>query len=175
MKNISILSVVSSFIIILMIGRHVEAQYSHKNYVFASAGTFAGNSSFEMCGTLGQPVVEESGNGTFNISAGFWYGDIWTDVNEDFLKLPSKYELLNNYPNPFNPTTIIKYSIPKSGFVAIEIINILGENIATLVNEYKTQGFYKVEFNSFNLSSGIYFYRIHTGNFVDVKKMILLR
>jgi hypothetical protein len=82
---------------------------------------------------------------------------------------------MQNYPNPFNPITSIKYSIPKESDVKLEILNILGEQVDLLVNETKTAGSYEAIWNAINLSSGIYFYRIISGNFALVKKMVLMK
>ena len=86
-----------------------------------------------------------------------------------------------NYPNPFNPSTIIKYSIPKATFVTLKIFNILGKEVATLVNEEKPAGNYQIEFNekqnvnNEKLSSGIYFYKMYAGDYIQAKKMIYLK
>ncbi len=89
--------------------------------------------------------------------------------------LPKTYALYQNYPNPFNPTTILKYSIPKSSFVTIKVYDIIGREVAALVNEEKPAGNYFITFNASNLASGIYFYRMQAGNFVDTKKLLLLK
>jgi hypothetical protein len=83
--------------------------------------------------------------------------------------------LYQNYPNPFNPNTVISYQLPVTGNVTLKVYDILGNEVATLVNEEKQPGVYEVEFDSEGLSSGIYFYQLRTGNFTQVKKMILLR
>ncbi len=88
---------------------------------------------------------------------------------------PAGYRLFQNYPNPFNPSTIISYQLSGSGHLKIVIYNILGDEIRTLVNENKPAGTYSVKFDGANLSSGIYFYRITSGNFSLVKKMILMK
>lgn len=85
------------------------------------------------------------------------------------------FVLTHNYPNPFNPSTKISYSVPKSNLVTIKVYDALGEEIATLVNEEKSIGTYEVEFNGRNLSSGVYFYRIQAGSFIDTKKFILIK
>jgi len=82
---------------------------------------------------------------------------------------------IQNYPNPFNPITQIKYLLVQNGLVTLKVYDVLGREVATLVNEEKPAGTYDVEFNASNLSSGIYFYSITTGNFHQTKKMILLR
>jgi carboxypeptidase T len=89
--------------------------------------------------------------------------------------IPVKFSLEQNYPNPFNPTTQINYSIAKEGLVKISIYDILGREVKTLVNEVKTPGFYAVDFDGTNLSSGMYFYRMESGSFVDTKKMTLIK
>jgi hypothetical protein len=92
-----------------------------------------------------------------------------------YLTLPEQFSLTQNYPNPFNPSTTIKYSIPTSEFVTLKVFDVLGREVATLVNEEKPVGSYEIKFNAANLSSGIYFYRIQTGEFVEEKKMILMK
>ena len=83
--------------------------------------------------------------------------------------------LYQNYPNPFNPTTKIEYSIPKTSFVTLKVYDILGREVVMLVNEEKSVGNYKAEFNGSNLSSGIYFYKLQAGDYTSVKKMVLLK
>jgi hypothetical protein len=89
--------------------------------------------------------------------------------------LPTQYELFNCFPNPFNPSTSISYSIPEVSNVTLKVYDILGNEIATLVNEQKSAGHYTVYFNSKNLSSGIYFYTLQTKTYTATKKMILLK
>ena len=90
-------------------------------------------------------------------------------------EIPTKFDLLQNYPNPFNPTTQIKFDIPKQGFVSLKVYDVLGKEVANLVNEVKAAGSYAVEFDGASLSSGIYYYRIESGSFVNVKKMVLIK
>ncbi len=98
-----------------------------------------------------------------------------TFIKEEIIDTPSKYLLAQNYPNPFNPTTRIEFSIPSESNVEVKVFNTLGMEVATLLNEHKQAGTHSVEFNATNLSSGIYFYKIVSGNYTDIKKMILLR
>ena len=85
------------------------------------------------------------------------------------------YKLFQNYPNPFNPSTKIKYSVPKQGHVKLKVFDILGKEIATLVDEIKSNGIYEVTFDASSLSSGIYFVRIASKDFIDVKKIMLMK
>jgi photosystem II stability/assembly factor-like uncharacterized protein len=89
--------------------------------------------------------------------------------------VPSEYKLYQNYPNPFNPTSNIKYQITNNKFVTLKIFDILGKEVATLVNEKQTAGMYEVTFNSGGLASGVYFYKLQAGDFSEVKKMILIK
>ena len=98
-----------------------------------------------------------------------------TDVNDYSSILPKNFILSQNYPNPFNPTTTINYSAPKSGFVSIKVYDVLGREVATLINENKPAGNYSIQFISGNLVSEVYFYRMQAGDFIQTKKLILLK
>ncbi|MBK9098728.1 MAG: T9SS type A sorting domain-containing protein [bacterium] len=88
---------------------------------------------------------------------------------------PVEYSLMQNYPNPFNPTTTISYSIPKNGLVILQVFDILGIEVAKLINEVKEAGNYSVAFNASELPSAIYFYTLTSGDFSATKKLILLK
>jgi Secretion system C-terminal sorting domain len=99
----------------------------------------------------------------------------YINLEESFTVQPSVYNLTQNYPNPFNPSTKIKYQIPNAGLVTLKVYNILGKEVATLVNENKPAGNYEVEFSAKDLTSGIYIYKLQSGSFVETKKMILMK
>ena len=113
--------------------------------------------------------------------AGIYGHSVWrtstivTDVPDPGNIIPTEYVLSQNFPNPFNPTTKIEYNIPELSLVIIKVYDILGNEIGILVNEEKPIGRYEVEFNATTLPSGIYFYRLQAGSFIDTKKMVLLR
>jgi hypothetical protein len=98
-----------------------------------------------------------------------------TNVLPDQVSLLSKFYLSQNYPNPFNPATVISYQMPVSSNVILKVYDVLGNEVATLVDEYKPAGVYEVELDANNLSSGVYFYRIQAGSFNQVRKMILIK
>jgi hypothetical protein len=111
--------------------------------------------------------------------AGLWEaeilgGDQSTPIDNEN-ELPKEFLLYQNYPNPFNPSTTIKYQISDNGLVKIDVYNLLGEVVATLVNEQKPAGSYQVQFDASRLASGTYFYKLQEGSFVEIKKMILLK
>lgn len=89
--------------------------------------------------------------------------------------VPEKFELEQNYPNPFNPNTTIKFSIPKESQVTLLVYNMLGEKIKELKNEVMKAGYFDVVFDASNIASGVYLYRIKAGDFVQTKKMLLLK
>jgi len=98
-----------------------------------------------------------------------------TDVELYSYEIPTEYSLEQNYPNPFNPSTKIEYRIPEQSFVQLKVFDILGNEVATLVNEEQSSGTYRADFIGNDLTSGIYFYKIKAGGFIETKKMILLK
>jgi hypothetical protein len=99
----------------------------------------------------------------------------YNKVNFIGSEIPATYDLAQNFPNPFNPSTTIRYQIPQDGIVTLKIYDILGSEVATLVNEEKIAGKYEVNFNASVLASGVYIYKIQAGSFINSKKMILLK
>lgn len=122
-------------------------------------------------------VVDKNGN--------LWAGSSWgltkIDFNptavEETESIPTTFSLSQNYPNPFNPETVISYQLPVSSFVTLKVYDTLGRQVATLVNEFQTAGIHNSTFSilSSALTSGIYFYKLQSGSFVDVKKMMLVK
>ncbi len=98
-----------------------------------------------------------------------------TDISEIDGSVPARFALEQNYPNPFNPSTTIIFSLSQKDFVTLKIYNLAGDEIKLLINEEKEAGIYKVTFDAVNLPSGVYFYKIRSGNFTTTKKMILMR
>ncbi|HMQ68103.1 MAG TPA: T9SS type A sorting domain-containing protein [Ignavibacteria bacterium] len=96
-------------------------------------------------------------------------------INQISSYIPDKFNLYNNYPNPFNPGTVIRFDISNSQFVKLSVYNMLGEEVTNLVNENLSPGSYSVDFNASDLSSGMYFYRIETPGFVQTKRMVLVK
>lgn len=105
-----------------------------------------------------------------------WVGDqIVVGVEQISDDLPQQYLLEQNYPNPFNPTTRIRYALPQTSDVELAVYNVLGQKVATLLNTQQTAGTYEVSFDATDLASGLYFYQIRAGSFVEIKKMMLVR
>ena len=119
-------------------------------------------------------LVDEGNNGTIDDT--LFIENQLTSVGEGQGSiLPDEYNLEQNYPNPFNNSTTIKYSIPKEGLVTIKVYNIIAEEVATLVDEVRKPGNYELQFNAGSLPSGVYIYRLISGEFVSTRKMVLLK
>ena len=131
-------------------------------------------------------ILTAPGAGTYTVNAGFKSPSrLWgttsavintTGIDEELIGLaPSKFELYSNYPNPFNPTTNIRYAISQTAFTTLKVYSLAGEEVLTLVNEVKSPGVYELNFDAGNLASGTYFYKLQAGDFVQTKKMLLMK
>jgi len=131
-------------------------------------------------------ILTAPSNGTYTVNAGYKNPSMeWgstsvvltvSGIDEELVGLrPETFALYSNYPNPFNPSTKIRYAISTTAFTSLKVYTSLGEEMATLINEEKTPGVYEVNFDATNLTSGTYLYKLQTGNFTETKKMILLK
>jgi len=146
---------------------------------------YGGIGEYNYCYVKGLGLVTHSFTGHYpdeynqlvaGIIEGVFYGDSTVLHIEVFdNKSISNFSLSQNYPNPFNPITTIKYNLPGISFVTLKVYDVLGNEIASLVNEQKPAGSYEVEFDGTNLTSGIYFYQLRAGKYVETKKMVLLK
>jgi hypothetical protein len=125
-------------------------------------GSFSGlNNSITMTEVF---ISDENGNGV-----------ITSNGENGNIGIPKDFSLNQNYPNPFNPVTMISFQLPKSGFTNLKIYDVTGRLVKTLVSELKQAGYYKLEFEASSLSSGVYFYKLSSGDFILAKKMIVLK
>jgi hypothetical protein len=125
---------------------------------------------------FGISYIEINVNGSITIDKQVDYNiETPTDVNDEPKQIVSGFELLQNYPNPFNPSTKISWQSSVGSHQTLKIYNILGTEVATLVDEYKPAGSYEVDFDASNLSSGVYLYKLQSGDFVQTRKMTLVK
>ena len=103
------------------------------------------------------------------------YSSIPTNIENENDEIPKVFSLSQNFPNPFNPTTTIKYSLPSEVEVSLKIYDVLGREVATLINRKQQPGNYYIEFDANDLTSGVYYYQLIAGSFVETKKLILLK
>ncbi len=155
--------------------------YNSAKTIIATAGSYGTNEILRYttaeAGTYYIRVYKGSGQGSYAVMVTNHYpGSALTEMKNEALNIiPTEFKLYQNYPNPFNPTTRIKYSVPKASSIKIVIYDILGKEIHTLVDEQKYAGYYEVEFNGNNLSSGIYFVRFTADTYSSTKKIILMK
>jgi hypothetical protein len=128
------------------------------NYTFTDGGLGTGSYNYRL------KQIDYNGN--------FKYHELSEAV---IIGVPLRYSLEQNYPNPFNPATVINYQLPYEGFVSLKIYDVSGREVKQLVNEVKQAGYYAVQFNAQSFASGIYFYKIQAGDFMSVKKMVLVK
>jgi hypothetical protein len=128
-------------------------------------------------------ILTAPGPGNYTVNAGYAGPLRWdsasvsisiTDVGENHSN-PISYKLYDNYPNPFNPSTTLKYSLSETSFTSIKIYDGIGNEVAVIVNEMKTAGTHQAIFSADGLSSGVYYYTIQSGSFNETKKMILMK
>ena len=151
----------------------LEYKLDHHHHIYLT-GRGVGQNNTEANTTLS--IFDEGG--TPGISPPI-YNDIpennIPEENIENKSVPDKFSLGQNYPNPFNPSTVISFAIPTQAFVTVKVYDILGREVKTLMNETKPAGYYEINFNASDLPSGTYIYEIRAGNFVETKKMILLK
>ena len=154
--------------------------------IWQSVGSGFGNSKFadySITSLLGQSFVGEASGGGIFLRSGFvGLGSTMTSVKASQEKFPTVYTLYQNYPNPFNPTTVIAFGIPEASHVSLQIFDIVGREVTTLVNEDLMPGNYRSTFIAERVSSGVFFYRIVAARksdnrrlFVETKKLMLIK
>ncbi|MBK8550022.1 MAG: T9SS type A sorting domain-containing protein [Ignavibacteria bacterium] len=147
---------------------------SDTRLTFFVSGSGAWNPSVAVSGTVVHVVWND-----YRIGSEIWYKHNPTGNPVGILSInsevPEKFSLSQNYPNPYNPVTNLEFGISKSGFVSLKVYDVQGREVSTLVNERLAPGTYKVDFNGSNFTSGVYFYRLITGKFIETKKMILTK
>ncbi len=163
-------------------GRILGPRGNHREGVVAYT-TDGGESLIFQRSSTANPLVSASIIDETQIWVVGKYGTILITTNggvsfveeEEIDDIPTNYNLSQNYPNPFNPITTIKYQIPELSFVTLKVFDVLGSEVVILVSEEKPTGNYEIELNASSLSSGIYFYRLQAGSFIETRKMVLLR
>ena len=170
----------------LFIPERTEAQLRVPQSVLANGGTELTGSANSIVGTVGQPLIGVASGSAHNLKGGFWYTQASamivniTSPGTDGGIQPKEYALYNNYPNPFNPSTIIKYALPEASGVSLLIYNINGQEIIRWDESDVSPGYYEKMWNGTTqagvpVSSGMYIYRLIAGDFVQTRKMVLLK
>lgn len=170
--------------VVILFSSSAMAQTQLQSFAISHGAGFTGDESVRIGVSLGQPMVGVTRNLESASGVGFWY------VTQDHLAvvanesdgppegIPDHFELHANYPNPFNPTTRIRYGVPEQAYVSLSIYNVLGQLIVELYSGEKAPGYYDIDWNGRDRSgtqapSGLYFYRIQTSQFVATRSMVL--
>jgi hypothetical protein len=143
-----------------------------KYYTDTLNGSYPTSAAIYTGGTGGYPVGDLN---WFPSRYTAWKNDAVSDVAPQGGEVPAVFSLSQNYPNPFNPSTRISFTVPKEAAVTLEVYDMLGRLVSTLVNEVKRPGEYTVDYNAAQLSSGVYFYRLSAGGQMYAHKMMLLK
>ncbi len=176
MRKNKLIWLLVTLLILLLSSSVLHAQYQISHSVFGNGGVPVSSAVYSLNSTVGQTLIGKVQNASYQHDVGFWYSTrVYVGIEAEEDLLPKKFELYQNYPNPFNPVTHIKYAVPKPSQVRIEIYNILGQRVRTLLNEEKPPGYYVVEFDASSLASGFYVYRMQAEGFVDIRKMIVTK
>jgi hypothetical protein len=147
--------------------------YNYKRNSVMSTGYLTPVCAVYKVGTSKYSAFAYAGQGPVNVY--FNQEGLVTGVTPISGNIPGSFELKQNFPNPFNPSTTIRFNLPKTGYVSLKVYDVLGNEISTLVNEELTANSYEISLNAAGLASGVYFYKFVSGEFIDVKKMMLIK
>lgn len=151
-----------------------SAQSGLSKRVAAGGGGGLSGASYGLRATVGQPVVGVAAGSNYKNRYGYWYGGYATATAAK-QTVPGVYRLDQNIPNPFNPTTTIRYAVPRPARVTLRVFDVGGREVATLVDGEQAAGVHEVRWNAAGLASGVYFYRLRSDGFTKTKKLVLLK
>jgi len=171
-------SLIIVIIIILFLNISSLAQNSQvPSYSFSSGFAISNSANTTFISSVGEPFGGRSSNGNSIITSGFLAStsSTITDVAGEKDVVPNVFDLHQNYPNPFNPSTVISWQLPVNSHVSLKVYDILGNEVATLVDGNKEAGNYETKFDGSALASGMYIYKLTAGNYVSTKKMLMIK
>lgn len=147
---------------------------AHRHWHVKGMKGWNGTAWSNVGGTVSGNIISFSTSETYSAFAFTGTSSVSTSVT-DRRVIPGEFRLEQNYPNPFNPSTTIRYGIPHQSVVTLIVFNTLGQEVATLVNESQDAGNHDVRFDGTGLASGVYFYRLRAGDYMETKRLLLLR
>jgi len=177
MKTMKFFVILPTLAFVLAFYKYVEAQYQVPHHVIGNGDVAVNNGSYRLNGTVGQPGIGVVSNTSHINEVGFWYltDNIFTNIEPVSNSLPKEFRLDQNYPNPFNPQTTITFALPVSSSATLKLFDIVGREVASLVDEELQPGEHKVVLDARGFSSGVYFFQIQTAGFVMTRKLALVK
>jgi hypothetical protein len=161
--------------LVLLCSLAAHAQYDIPHSVIGSGGGTQAGPSNSITGTVGQPQIGVVSGSSYVGEIGFWYMPGWVLTAVEEFALPTAYGLGQNYPNPFNPVTTFLFAVPTHSRVTVKLYNVAGREVRTLVDEELDPGYHRTVLEGSGLSSGVYFCRMSSGSFEEVRKITLLK
>jgi hypothetical protein len=153
-----------------------QAQLTITKSVIGSGGGPMVSGNFVLNGTVGQAVIGPTSSGMYQVNQGFWYGTLSTKGVATQAGQATGFDLAQNFPNPFNPSTTIRFSVPERTKVTLRVMNLLGEEVARVIDgESYDAGTWEVPYFAKDIPSGTYVYRLEAGNIVKTRKMVLMK
>jgi hypothetical protein len=169
------------FVMLVLVALPLRAQEVISHSVFGNGGVTTSNAAYTVRSTVGQNLAGTARDAALTVSVGFWHVTGATVVptsirdNESAEHLPWTFKLHQNYPNPFNPSTSVRYDIPVAGHVRLDVFNMLGQHVTTLVDAAQQAGHHVVSFDAGDLASGAYIYTIQVGGYRHTRRMVLIK
>jgi hypothetical protein len=164
--------------VILLFFQSASAQYAIPRSVFGSGGASLSSSTNKLVGTLGQPLIGTMSGTSNRHFAGFWYAQGYqlTSVEEKPAEeLPVEYQLQQNYPNPFNPSTTIRFSLPQRSHVTLKVFDVLGKEVATLVDAEMEAGEHSIPFTAEGIHGGVYIVQMSADKVIQRVSIVLVK
>jgi hypothetical protein len=171
------LKIIALLALMLLLPGSMWSQYKLQRGVFGNGATASANTTHQLKGTVGQPAIGVTQHTTLRHQIGFWYQipQLPTSVETISTEMPLEYRLEQNFPNPFNPATTIRFALRARDEVTVRIFDLLGREITTLLKEELPAGVHQLTFDATELPSGMYFYQLVTKEFLQTRKLLLVK
>ena len=151
------------------------AQYQIFPSVIGSGGGGGSGGSYSLVGTVGQPAIGVASGGSYLHQIGFWYQPGWILTGVEDETYPTRFQLGQNFPNPFNPVTTFRFAVPRESRVTVTLYDVAGREVRTLADDTFEPGYHTIPLYAEGLASGVYFCRMTAGSFSETRKLMLLK
>ena len=166
---------VLALLLLFVLSGSAIAQYQIEESVVGSGATDSSGGSYQLIGTVGQPAIGVTGGGSYTNEIGFWYMPGWVLTGIDGGEVQLRTFFGQNFPNPFNPVTMLSYGLAAPAHVEIRVYDVAGREVRTLVDTDMEPGRYQAVLDAGGLAGGVYFARMVAGEYVETKKLVLIK